>query len=74
MMANSSPDWTTIRFTKSSHSKSDGGQCVEIGTTEDHVGVRDSKLGPFSPTLALPKTAFTSFLTDLKTSTANQPS
>lgn len=57
-MAKYSADWTEIGFVKSSYSKSDGGQCVEIGVSGAIIGVRDSKLGTSSPVLELSRDNF----------------
>ncbi|MFD5105924.1 DUF397 domain-containing protein [Streptomyces cinereoruber] len=58
----------TPRWFKSSYS-SNGGDCVEIATnlTPSHgtVPVRDSK-NPAGPALALPATAFTAFVAEVK--------
>lgn len=57
--------WFTSSYTT-------GGQntCVEINySLADHVGVRDSKLGPSSPVLAVPPAPWTSLLTAVKDGT-----
>ncbi|WP_318203869.1 DUF397 domain-containing protein [Streptomyces sp. SCL15-4] len=52
---------------KSSYSNGDGGNCVEVADNiPGLVPVRDSKL-PGGPTLTLPATAWTPFITALKT-------
>jgi Domain of unknown function (DUF397) len=72
-MANVGTDWTEIRFTKSSYTTRDQGDCVEIGVAEGIIGIRDSKLGTASPVLQLSETAFTSFLFEAKAGTFDQP-
>ncbi|MFC9232731.1 DUF397 domain-containing protein [Streptomyces decoyicus] len=60
-------DLSTARWRKSSHSNSNGGECVEIA--EDFPGlvpVRDSK-NPQGPALLIPATAWTEFVDSLKT-------
>lgn len=52
------PDWH-----KSSHSDDeDQNGCVEVGTVPGLVGVRDTKLGATSPTLAFTDTEWSAFL------------
>ncbi|GAA3037175.1 DUF397 domain-containing protein [Actinokineospora globicatena] len=59
------PDWTTIPFHKSTHSGTNGGNCVEIGFHPGVVAVRDSK-SPTGALLVLPATAWTEALASLK--------
>ncbi|WP_028926260.1 DUF397 domain-containing protein [Pseudonocardia acaciae] len=66
-MPKSSIDWTEVPFTKSSYSKSDGGECVEIATAEGRVAIRDSKLTPHSPTLEVSEPAFAAFIATIRT-------
>lgn len=73
-MANPGIDWSKIPFTKSSHSKGDEGQCVEVAAAGDTVAIRDSKLAPHSPILELPEPAFAAFIAAIRTTTLNQPS
>ncbi|MFI7010237.1 DUF397 domain-containing protein [Streptomyces sp. NPDC050145] len=47
---------------KSSHSDDQGGNCVEIATLPTHIHIRDSKLGPQSPTFVSTASAWTAFL------------
>ncbi|GLF93913.1 DUF397 domain-containing protein [Streptomyces yaizuensis] len=58
-----SPRWFTSSYSDN------GGQCVEVAVnltaTQGIVPVRDSKT-PHGPALALPTTAFTSFVTAVK--------
>jgi uncharacterized protein DUF397 len=68
-MPNTGIDWTEVPFTKSSYSSNDGGECVEIATVQGKVAIRDSKLGPSSPILELPRPAFTAFLTSIRANT-----
>ena len=42
---------TRIRWRKSSHSSTNGGECIEVGTAPRTVAVRDSK-DPEGPKLA----------------------
>ncbi|MET9964974.1 DUF397 domain-containing protein [Streptomyces sp. NPDC006356] len=52
---------------KSSYSGGgDGNNCVEIANSPTHIAVRDSK-APARATLTFPRTAFTTFVTALKT-------
>lgn len=66
-------DWTEVPFTKSSYTKSDGGNCVEIAIYAETVAIRDSKLGTSSPILELPKPAFAALLTAIRTNTFDHP-
>ncbi|WP_078917981.1 DUF397 domain-containing protein [Streptomyces sp. NRRL WC-3725] len=51
---------------KSSYSNGDGGHCVEVAhNIPNLIPVRDSKL-PHGPVLLLPPTAWTPFITALK--------
>lgn len=50
---------TQAAWKKSSHSRENG--CIEIATTPDVTGIRDSKLDS-SPVLAVDKTTFAAFL------------
>lgn len=62
-----SPTDVVTPFKKSSYS-SQGGECVETARTADNgQAVRDSK-DPHGPTLAFPSTAWSAFVTALKTS------
>ncbi|MBY8884038.1 DUF397 domain-containing protein [Streptomyces sp. PTM05] len=54
-----------LRWFKSSHSDN-GGNCVEVADTQDHVLIRDSK-NPHGPALAFPTSAFAAFVNDIKT-------
>nr|WP_202502220.1 DUF397 domain-containing protein [Streptomyces sp. SID5785] len=47
---------------KSSHSDSQGGNCVEAARTPHRIHLRDSKLGPQSPSFAATGPAWTAFL------------
>jgi len=46
---------------KSSHSGSDGGDCVEVATTPDTIHIRDSKHRQ-GPVLHVPATGWAAFL------------
>ncbi len=61
-MSTSGIDWTAVRFTTSSYSGSDQGNCVELGTAASTVGVRDSKLGTTGPVLEFAEVSFRTFL------------
>jgi hypothetical protein len=61
------PDWRQVVWRKSSHSGGSGGQCVEIAGTCGFMAVRDSK-NPRGPRIAFSKSAFESFLANLKAS------
>lgn len=54
------------QWRKSSYSFPDGQECVEM-TTEvvGWIGVRDSKLGPASPVLAVPAAAWQAMVSSL---------
>ncbi|WP_188284756.1 DUF397 domain-containing protein [Streptomyces sp. CBMA29] len=55
-----------LTWHKSSYSSSNGGDCVEVATNcPNAVPVRDSK-DPHGPTLTFTPTAWTAFLTTLK--------
>ncbi|MEU2154642.1 DUF397 domain-containing protein [Streptomyces sp. NPDC019396] len=47
---------------KSSYSTNEGGECVEIAVCPHTVHIRDSKVSD-GPTLAVPPTAWTAFVT-----------
>lgn len=51
-----------LRWFKSSHSGSDGGDCVEVAEGVGSVHVRDSKT-PHSPALSVPTRQWAAFLT-----------
>lgn len=53
-------DMTTARWRKSSHSGSEGGDCVEVADLGAHVAVRDSK-DPHGPVLVFVPAAFAAF-------------
>ncbi|MFG3659288.1 DUF397 domain-containing protein [Streptomyces sp. NPDC047706] len=50
-----------MRWRKSSHSSSSGGDCVEVADLGAHIAVRDSK-HPTHGTLTLGTDAFTAFV------------
>ncbi|WP_406449317.1 DUF397 domain-containing protein [Streptomyces sp. NBC_00876] len=61
-----SPELSTAHWRSSSHSNSNGGECVEI--SDDFPGivpVRDSK-NPAGPALVVRATAWSDFVTSLK--------
>ncbi|MEW1721286.1 DUF397 domain-containing protein [Streptomyces sp. NPDC093109] len=60
------PELSAAQWRKSSHSNTNGGNCVEI--TEDFPGVvpvRDSK-NPTGPALMIPAATWTTFIATLK--------
>ena len=61
-------DWMVVPFRKSSYSNTNGGNCVEVGTRQGIVGIRDSK-NPAGGLLVLPAGGWASF-TDRVKSTA----
>jgi hypothetical protein len=65
MTAPSAGDWATVPFRKASHSSTNGGQCVEVGTRPGLVAVRDSK-SPESGLVELPAPTWRTFLSALR--------
>ena len=55
-------DDARLTWFKSSYSDSQGSNCVEVATLPTHIHIRDSKLGPQSPTFAAAAPAWTAFL------------
>ncbi|MET8559965.1 DUF397 domain-containing protein [Streptomyces flaveolus] len=65
-MAGTPVHLSSALWRKSSYSNGDGGHCVEVAHNIPHlIPVRDSKL-PQGPVLLLPPTAWTPFITALK--------
>jgi Domain of unknown function (DUF397) len=60
-------DMTPVAWRKSSHSGSNGGTCVEVGTVGPAVAVRDSKY-PDGPLLAFAADTWKAFTDQLKAS------
>jgi len=58
---------TRIRWRKSTYSSTNGGECVEVGTTPHSVAVRDSK-DPGGPALAFAPGRWQAFTRAVKTS------
>jgi len=59
-------DLSGAHWHKSTHSGSNGGDCVEVADNlPDIVAVRDSK-NPQGPVLTFPRDAWQAFITDLK--------
>ena len=58
-------DLSAVTWRKSSHSNTDGGQCLEVADNLFLVPVRDSKT-PDAPALVLRATAWTSFVTAVR--------
>jgi Domain of unknown function (DUF397) len=56
-------EWT--RWRKASASANQGGNCVEVASTSNRIGVRDSK-DRGGPVLGFTLTAWTNFLTDVR--------
>jgi Domain of unknown function (DUF397) len=60
-------DVTPVAWRKSSHSGSNGGTCVEVGTAGPALAVRDSK-HPDGPLLAFAAATWQAFIAQLKAS------
>ena len=60
-------DVTGVAWRTSSYSGSNGGTCVEVGTTGPDVAVRDSK-HPDDPQLTFPADTWKAFTEQLKAS------
>jgi hypothetical protein len=56
-----------LMWFKSSYSDSQGGDCVEAALAPHHIHLRDSKLGPESPSFAAAAQAWTAFLAHART-------
>ncbi|TDE30920.1 DUF397 domain-containing protein [Actinomadura sp. 6K520] len=63
----SSPEVSSVRWRKSSHSSGQGGQCVEVAGVAPAVAVRDSK-DPDGPRLAFGAAAWRVFAARAKAS------
>ncbi|WP_342028307.1 DUF397 domain-containing protein [Actinopolyspora xinjiangensis] len=59
------PNLTEARWRKSTRSNGSGA-CVDVGIAPSAAGVRDTKLGKESPTLAFTRSQWGSFLDALK--------
>lgn len=59
---------TNITWRKSSHSTSNGGDCIETAILGPQIGVRDSK-DPDGPRLAFTPQAWQTFAAKLKSNT-----
>jgi hypothetical protein len=55
----------TLTWRKSSYTGANGGACVELAHTPDHVATRDSK-APGNGTLRFTPKAFAALLNDIK--------
>ena len=55
----------SLTWRKSSYSTSNGGNCVEVGTTRDAIAVRDSK-DPYGPVLAVSRASWQAFSRHLR--------
>jgi hypothetical protein len=51
-----------LQWFKSSHSDSQGGECIEVAVRPHTIHIRDSKLGTRSPRFAVRSQAWTAFL------------
>ncbi|MFI9641979.1 DUF397 domain-containing protein [Micromonospora sp. NPDC051925] len=59
-------DLTGAHWRTSTRSGTNGGECVEVADNlPDIIGIRDSK-DPAGPTLTVPPTAWSAFVTDIK--------
>jgi Domain of unknown function (DUF397) len=56
---------TRIKWRKSTYSSTNGGECVEVGTTGRTVAVRDSK-NPDGPKLAFGPGSWQAFTSSMK--------
>ena len=65
-------DVTDVAWRTSSYSGSNGGTCVEVGTTGPAVAVRDSQ-DQTGPQLAFPASTWQSFTDHLKAASPAQP-
>ncbi|MGJ7909018.1 DUF397 domain-containing protein [Actinopolyspora sp. H202] len=61
---NSNPAHAIANWRKSSRSRANG--CVEVGSAPGVIGVRDSKLGPDGPVLAMRLSAWSAFAVALR--------
>jgi len=62
----STPDLSSDRWRKSTHSDASGDNCVEVAGLPEVIAVRDSK-DPHGPKLAFSRSAFTAFTHHLRT-------
>lgn len=53
-----------LKWYKSSHSDSEGSNCIEVAPCRHTIHVRDSKLGPFGPRFSVRRAAWAAFLAD----------
>lgn len=58
-------DMSTLQWSKSSHSDSGEGECVEVARTSAHVAVRDSK-NPRGPVLTFDPSAWQALIMEIK--------
>ncbi|MGI5163642.1 DUF397 domain-containing protein [Spirillospora sp. CA-253888] len=59
------PEFSNIRWTKSSHSQQATDQCVEVAAVQHFHLTRDSK-DPLGPILVMPSVTWAALLTDIK--------
>jgi hypothetical protein len=59
-------DFSRAVWRKSSHSRDDYGQCVELAAVPGVIGVRDSKQGDGGPVLEFSRTELSEFLCAMK--------
>ncbi|WP_353944280.1 DUF397 domain-containing protein [Streptomyces sp. HUAS MG91] len=57
----------SLTWFKSSYSDSQGGNCLEAATSPTRIYLRDSKLGPQSPTFSASAPAWNAFLAHART-------
>ncbi|MER5947368.1 DUF397 domain-containing protein [Streptomyces sp. NPDC001904] len=57
----------SLTWFKSSYSDSQGGECLEAATCSTRIHLRDSKLGPQSPTFSASAPAWNAFLAHART-------
>ncbi|MFZ3559389.1 DUF397 domain-containing protein [Streptomyces sp. BH055] len=55
-----------LTWFKSSYSDSEGGNCLEVAHGSARIHIRDSKLGPQSPTFSAAPAAWNHFLARLR--------
>jgi hypothetical protein len=58
-------DQSRIAWRKSSHSSTNGGECVELAVISHEIGIRDSK-NPNGPRLIIPPAAFQRFVNEIR--------
>jgi hypothetical protein len=56
-----------LTWFKSSYSDSEGSNCLEAARDQERIHIRDSKLGPQSPSFTAAASAWTAFLAHTRT-------